>query len=109
MNNYAGFEYPDKFVSDIKDMPKEKHWAIIEYGSIHIPGDQRSIDCPGHGYPAHSESTIKYEAYFTKEKWLKQIEYRESNNNFNSYSRRDYTALEVNPVKINKNISVEVA
>jgi len=105
MNNYARFEYPDKFISTQKDMPKEKHWAIIEYSTVHIPGDQRSIDCPGHGYPAHTQSIVKYEAYFTEEKWLNQIEYRETQS---SYNKKEYTALVVNPVVVEKRVTVRV-
>ena len=98
-----GHQYPDKFVNDKKDMPSGKHWAIIEYSSVHIPGDQRSIDCPGHGYPAHNEAIVKYKAYLTEEKWLEQIEYMETEDR-----STNYTALIVNPVKVNKKVSVRV-
>jgi hypothetical protein len=51
------------FVHSSAQMPKGEHWAILEFGSIHIPGDERSRQAPGHGYPEHSEPTIGYEAF----------------------------------------------
>jgi hypothetical protein len=48
------------------DVPAVPHYAVIVYGqsSIHIPGDERSRQCPGHGYPSH------YETFDTFEHWV---------------------------------------
>lgn len=32
--------------------------AALVYSSFTVPGDQRSRDYPGHGYPEHTETTI---------------------------------------------------
>lgn len=34
------------------DIPKKEHWAILDFVTVHIPGDERSRTNPGHGYPA---------------------------------------------------------
>lgn len=96
------FDYPDKFVHTKKDMPTVPHWAIIEFSSILIPGDARSRECPGHGYPEHSKEMISYEAYLSEQKWKDQIAHREENR----YGR-SYIAVKVIPAKIHVNVSVE--
>ena len=34
-------------------------YAVFIKTSTHIPGDQRSIDHPGHGYPAYTLEKLK--------------------------------------------------
>jgi len=31
-------------------------YLLMTKTRIHVPGDQRSIDAPGHGYPAHTDT-----------------------------------------------------
>jgi hypothetical protein len=54
-------------------IPKVDHWAIIEDGSVHIPGDERSRTNPGHGYPASTEYYCTYTAYLDKAEWALAI------------------------------------
>lgn len=54
------------FARAVADLPPGEHWAILEFGSITIPGDERSRQAPGHGYPEHTETTLSYE-FFTDE------------------------------------------
>jgi hypothetical protein len=56
-----------------KDVPTDEHYAILEFSSIHIPGDQRSIDAPGHGYPERIEQVVKYIVFETRAEWEKEI------------------------------------
>lgn len=98
-------EYPDKYVSNLSDIPNEVHWAIIKVGSITIPGDERSRTNPGHGYPEHQETTISYEVYFTEEKWKNKISYLESQT---GYGRKEYKAIKVQPATIKTKIEVDV-
>ena len=95
------FEYPDKFASEKSHVPTEPHWAILEFKSILVPGDQRSKDCPGHGYPEHTEKTISYEVYLTEEKWKNKIEYKIQNNETNFF------AIKAFPAKISSKVIVE--
>jgi hypothetical protein len=46
-----------------KDIPTTPHWAILEFTSIHVEGDERSRTNPGHGYPASDEPVVLYLAF----------------------------------------------
>lgn len=52
-----------KYIYDKDTIPKTAHYAVLEFSSVYIPGDERSRTNPGHGYPAHSESTVNYIAF----------------------------------------------
>lgn len=91
-------------VDSESDMPTEAHYAVIEFGSIYIEGDERSRTAPGHGYPGHSQSTRDYlvfpvraawEAYITKLKTAK-------------YGKTSFVALVANPASITQKVEVEV-
>lgn len=69
-------QYADAYVHDPRKMPKTEHWAILGQSSVHIPGDQRSIDAPGHGYPASTEYYITYEVYNTEAKFTEALAYK---------------------------------
>jgi hypothetical protein len=62
-----------------EEIPKEEHLAIISFGSIHIPGDERSQKKPGHGYPARTETTMTYYVYRSKYSWTQEIRRRVRN------------------------------
>ena len=62
------------FVSKKEDMPKVEHWAIFEFSTIHIPGDERSRTNPGHGYPAEDRPFVSYKAYLAEADWEKAVE-----------------------------------
>lgn len=55
--------YADFYVKDLKDVPSGEHWAILTIENVHIPGDERSRQAPGHGYPERTESFVSYAAY----------------------------------------------
>lgn len=65
-----------KYVKQKGDCPASPHYAIIEFDSILIPGDERSRTNPGHGYPEHSESVVKYIAFTDEEAWKSEINKR---------------------------------
>ena len=65
-----------KYVKNKSDVLKHPHFAIIEFGSITIPGDERSRSCPGHGYPEHTQDTCTYIAFETEEEWKCEINKR---------------------------------
>ena len=52
-----------KRVKGPQDVPDVPHYAVIIYASssVYVEGDQRSRDCPGHGYPAHTETYESFE------------------------------------------------
>lgn len=67
-------------VQSVFNSPKKDHYAILTFGSIYIPGDERSRTNPGHGYPGGSESTTTYTAYLDINEWKKDIEFYIRNN-----------------------------
>lgn len=57
------------YVSDKSKVPTSDHYAIITFETIHVPGDERSRTNPGHGYPAHTESVVNYQAFTNRAEW----------------------------------------
>ena len=62
------------FVNTKDEAPKVEHWAIFEFGKIHIPGDERSRTNPGHGYPAEDRPHVTYKAFLNEADWEKAVE-----------------------------------
>lgn len=58
---------------DLDDIPADAHYAIITEMSVHIPGDERSRQFPGHGYPAETRQFLKYVAFTDRGEWLDEI------------------------------------
>ena len=87
-------------------MLQHPHWAIIEFDSIWIPGDERSRTNPGHGYPEHNESVVKYIAFTDESEWKDEIQKRMTGP---SYSRKDnFIAIKATPASIKTQINVSV-
>ncbi len=61
------------YCSTIDKIPKENHFAIITGSSYTTPGDQRSRDYPGHGYPESTSNYIEYRAFMKREDWEAEI------------------------------------
>jgi len=93
-----------KYITSKDAMPKETHWAIVEYSSVYIPGDERSRTNSGHGYPASNELVVKYFAFTDKEEWVTNIEWREARYNSNN---SNYSAFEATPAKITTTVNVK--
>ena len=62
-----------RYPNNPADIPMGEHFAILVSSSTHVPGDQRSIDAPGHGYPAHSVSHWDYILFETEDEWKAEI------------------------------------
>jgi len=63
-----------KYVTSKEDLPVGTHYVILTFGTITIPGDERSRTHPGHGYPESTETTISCEVYETEEGWKAEIQ-----------------------------------
>lgn len=59
-------------------LPVGKSWAIVEIVNVHIPGDERSRESPGHGYPEHTETYTRYICFHDEAEWRMEIEARSS-------------------------------
>jgi len=92
-----------KHISRIADIPDGEHWVAIEDHSVHVPGDQRSIDYPGHGYPAHTERSISMLLFDDKEAMESWIKHQEA-----QYTKRSYKILHIRTPQVKKTISVDI-
>lgn len=90
-------------------IPTKKHevstdkYAVIYTDTISHAADQRSIDCPGHGYPAWTESIEKIQT-FKSEGDLK--EWILSNNS--GYSRKTFKAIKYQELKVQTDVSISL-
>lgn len=75
-------------------------YIAITKDTVYHEGDQRSRDCPGHGYPAYTESVDKITRFKTEDElryWILQQD---------KYAR--YEIFSCNPVTVTTNISVSI-
>lgn len=85
-----------KRVKGPNDVPNEPHFAVIIYGtrSIHHEGDERSRTCPGHGYPAHTETLDDIEHWVTTERAHLE-EFVTDLDSRTGYDKKPYVIMEV--------------
>lgn len=96
--------YADKYAHSIDDIPQTSHWAIMSLQCIEIPGDERSRNCPGHGYPAHTVRLFNYEVYLTEEKWKQAVSERASRHG----QAGTFRAMRVLPATLEVKVSIGV-
>lgn len=84
------------------DVPTTPHFAIVEFSSYHVDGDERSRTNPGHGYPAHDVSTASYRWTLDRSEWENEVRGLAADR----YTHRQFVALEVRPAKITTAVKV---
>lgn len=86
-------------VKDISKFPSNAHYAALVFktNDIYHEGDQRSRDCPGHGYPAYTETveSIEYIA-FSNEQMMSDWVIAQTKKD--SYNRPKYQLILASPV-----------
>lgn len=92
------------YVSTEQDFPTQKHWAILIFRSIYIPGDERSRTHPGHGYPETSHPIVEYVAFDSEDEWKAEIERLEKER----LSKEVYRAVLVDPQQVTTEIKINV-
>lgn len=92
-----------KYSTNSDDIPSTTHFAAIVYDSIYIPGDERSRTNPGHGYPAHNETVIKYIVFSDKQDMMQWVNAQETGH----YQRDNYRIIEVTPRTVILNATVQ--
>jgi hypothetical protein len=92
------------YCTSISDIPNEDHFAIITRGTYYTPADQRSIDYPGHGYPASSEEYVMYTAYKDEEFWKHAI----TELSLQKYGNKEFKAIVVKVPKVTTEIKVVI-
>ena len=83
-----------KYVSSLGDIPDGPHWVIISTTSVHIPGDERSRQAPGHGYPERTETYISYEAFLHEGEFKVEVERRLQS----QFTRADFVCIHVDKI-----------
>lgn len=69
-------DYADVYVDRPNKVPVGEHWAILEGTSVWVPGDERSRQAPGHGYPEHTDYYLSYAAYLDEQKFKAELSRR---------------------------------
>jgi hypothetical protein len=96
-----------KRIKSSKDILDCTHFAVIVYktSSVFVPGDERSKECPGHGYPAHTEIYDTFEHWVTTDKQdLQKFIVNLDNKN------KDYIFMQVSKVgKLKKVVNFDIA
>lgn len=91
-----------KTINRPDDFPAgETRFAILEFVTIHIPGDERSQTYPGHGYPASTETAAQlrtFESQADLELWLSH----EGRNKVN------YIVLQATRLGVRTSVSIEL-
>lgn len=93
-----------KWIHNKDEVPKEPHFAIIEFSTYYVEGDERSRTCPGHGYPGHSENKAEYIAFDTEAEWKGEIEKRMGR----AFGSSNFVAVKVFPATVQTKFVVEV-
>lgn len=92
-----------KWITKPGEVPAQPHFAIFESNSVHIPGDERSRQYPGHGYPASTEYFLSYIAFDTKDEWEADIQERTNRKNGNAF-----VAVHIIPAKVETKVVVNI-
>lgn len=87
------------------DVPTDAHYAILYFKRIHIEGDERSRQAPGHGYPAHDEQVCEYVVYSDRATWTAEIERLQADR---FEPAETWVPLLVAPATVRTTVSVEV-
>ena len=93
-----------KYVSSPNDLPPGEHYVILTFGSITIPGDERSRTHPGHGYPESTQNTTEVQVYETKEGWEAEIQRLTTDR----YSYKSWVPLIVRRPTLKTTVSVDI-
>lgn len=89
----------------LSDLPNETAWMVVTTNSVHIPGDQRSIDAPGHGYPSHTETHPSIDT-FTDEEALRDKIATLLYPKFGY--RKEFRVFKIEPVNVTPTVSIDL-
>lgn len=57
-----------------EDLPVGKHWVILTFEDIYIPGDERSKTNPGHGYGPSTVTNTIVRTFANESDWKLKIQ-----------------------------------
>lgn len=79
-------------------------FAVIYVTSVTVPGDERSRNNPGHGYPEHTVDTDTIHRFPSEEKFKEWIEKEEKK----QYGKRLYQAIRCTPITITTTVNIDI-
>lgn len=95
-----------KWIHNKSEVPKGPHFAIIEFSSYYVEGDEHSRSAPGHGYPGGYESKCEYIVFENELEWKTEINKRMTS----QYGNKDkFIAVRVTPAQIGLQTTVSIA
>lgn len=89
----------ERYPKQVDQLPFEEFHAILTPVSITIPGDERSRQAPGHGYPEHTVSHWELEVFQSESAWKAAILQRDG--------RERFKAVKIKPAVIKRTTQVE--
>lgn len=95
-------------MSTYNKIPDNPHFAAIEFSSVHIEGDERSRQAPGHGYPAHDVTTLSYRAFENETEMQQWVEKQEEQKRRHGFGP-NYRIIFVQPATIAVTTKVQVS
>ena len=87
-------------VNKIENIPNGENFAILQNNHYEIPAHQRSIDNPGHGYPASTKYYLSFVIFNNKEEMIEWMKKEEARGN------SKYIAVKI--IKFNKKVNIEI-
>src|SRR3954470_11089049 len=91
-----------KYVSRPEQVPMTEHWAIITGSSVYH--EEQGVWAPGHGYPAHSEDVIQYQAFDNEKEFLDELQHQVSSAAKYSYSSKNILGIHVDKIYTSKTV-----
>lgn len=99
-------------ITEKPKFPQEEHFAalVFESHSIHHEGDERSRTCPGHGYPAYTETikTIDYIVFANEQEMKDWVVKTESEEPLGYREPTVYQLIRSKPLKAKIHATVEL-
>lgn len=94
-----------KQVTKLHEFPLGVHLAalVFESRTIYTPGDQRSRDCPGHGYPESSEviESIKYIAFVDDSQAIEWVKKQEG-------TKTVFKIISAKPLEVERTVTLHI-
>ena len=91
------------YVIKASQVPKVEHWVILRSSGVSVPAEGEWA--PGHGYPAHTEDFVSYEAYTDKAEFDEAVEHEVRDQSFYS---KEFRVVHVTPLTVNTKVTVSV-
>lgn len=95
-----------KWIHNKSEVPKEPHFAIIEFSQYYVEGDERSQWAPGHGYSGGYEHKCEYIVFECEGEWTNEINKRMTSQYGN---KNNFVAVRVTPAQIGLQTTVSIA